>query len=239
MTRARIQAVFLDVGGTLADPDPSFHEVIARVCQRSGLAVSAAEVARVEPLVWSELAALGLGYPLTAEESRRYWRTVYQAFGRHFGATDCAALAEEIARAFVDLRTWRLYPDAGDALPALRARGYRLVAVSNWEAWLEELLEHLGVLGYFDAVVSSTRAGVAKPDPRLFRAALDLVGLEPAEVVHVGDSPTHDAAPAAAAGIRPVLVDRQDRYSDFPGLRLPDLRPLPDLLDRDLRQSSG
>lgn len=232
MSTTRIQAVFLDIGGTVADPDPSFHGIIARVCTAAGLTVGVEDVGRVEPIVWAELEAQGLSYPLTAEASSHFWRTAYRLFGQHLGAPAREELAEQLSNAFIDLRNWRLYPDAGEAIATLRARGYRLVAVSNWEGWLERLLEHLGVLPHFDVVLSSTRAGVAKPDPRIYQLALAEAGLRPEQVVHVGDSPTYDAAPAEAVGITPVLVDRLGRYPSFAGLRLVDLRALPDLIAR-------
>lgn len=227
--RNRYQAVFLDVGGTVVDPDPSFAAVVARVCADSGLPVTTEQVERLEPVVWAEVNARG--YPLTAEDSRRFWRDIYVLFARHLGVPAHDGLAERIYSTFADLRTWRLYPDAADAIAALRARGYRLGVVSNWEGWLEDLLEHLGVRSHFDLVVSSTRAGVAKPSPRIYRLALDQAGLAPADVVHVGDSPTHDAAPARSVGITPVLVDRLGRHPDFSGLRVGDLREIVDLLD--------
>jgi putative hydrolase of the HAD superfamily len=60
--------------------------------------------------------------------------------------------------------------------------------------------------------------GVGKPDPKIFRAALDALQVSPLEVVHVGDSMTGDVEGAKAAGIAPILLDRGNRYQPAEGL---------------------
>jgi putative hydrolase of the HAD superfamily len=71
------------------------------------------------------------------------------------------------------------YPDAAPALTAIRARGLRLVCVSNWDYALGEVLERCGLGDRFDSVVTSAAVGARKPDPRIFRAALEAAGCAP------------------------------------------------------------
>jgi putative hydrolase of the HAD superfamily len=99
--------------------------------------------------------------------------------------------------------------------------------ISNFEPWLREVLELQGVLHRFAVVAISGELGVAKPDPTIFRHALDQAGLRPERVVYVGDSPDADVAGARAAGIDPILIDRFDRY---PEADAPRIRALPELL---------
>jgi putative hydrolase of the HAD superfamily len=103
---------------------------------------------------------------------------------------------------------FRAYPDAPPALDALRTRGLRLVCVSNWDYALAEVLERCGLGDRFHAVVTSAGVGERKPDPRIFLAALDAVDCEPAEALHVGDTPAEDIEGASAAGIPALLLDR-------------------------------
>jgi putative hydrolase of the HAD superfamily len=103
---------------------------------------------------------------------------------------------------------FRAYPDAAPALDALRTRGLRLACVSNWDYALAEVLERCGLGDRFDAVVTSAGVGERKPDPRIFAAALDAVDCEPAEALHVGDTPAEDIEGASAAGIPALLLDR-------------------------------
>ncbi|HSZ70521.1 MAG TPA: HAD-IA family hydrolase [Solirubrobacteraceae bacterium] len=100
------------------------------------------------------------------------------------------------------------YPDAPPALAALRARGLRLVVVSNWDSSLPTVLTDVGLAGALDGVLTSATVGAPKPAPAIFAAALALAGVAPGQAVHVGDSVTHDVAGARAAGIAPVLLRR-------------------------------
>jgi putative hydrolase of the HAD superfamily len=125
------------------------------------------------------------------------------------------AVAEAISLA--DLRSAMLaslrfvaYPDALAALPALRARGSKLVAVSNWDVSLPAVLRATGLAELLDGAVTSAAVGAPKPDPAIFRAALALAGAAPERALHVGDSPAHDVRGALAAGIAPVLLRRAD-----------------------------
>jgi putative hydrolase of the HAD superfamily len=100
------------------------------------------------------------------------------------------------------------FPDAAPALRELRSRGLRLVAASNWDSSLPEVLERTGLAPLLDGVVSSAAAGAAKPDPRLFEAALELAGVAPADALHVGDRPDNDVQGAHAVGMGAVLIAR-------------------------------
>ena len=100
------------------------------------------------------------------------------------------------------------FPDAAPALDELRSRGLRVVAASNWDSSLPEVLERTGLAPLLDGVVSSAAAGAAKPDPRLFEAALELAGVSPGEALHVGDRPDKDVEGAHALGMSAVLIAR-------------------------------
>jgi putative hydrolase of the HAD superfamily len=103
------------------------------------------------------------------------------------------------------------FPDAAPALRELRSGGLRLVAASNWDSSLPQVLERTGLAPLLDGVVSSAAAGAAKPDPRLFEAALELAGIAPADALHVGDRPDNDVQGAHALGMRAVLIARDGR----------------------------
>jgi putative hydrolase of the HAD superfamily len=89
-------------------------------------------------------------------------------------------------------------------LETLRDRGLKLGLVSNVfdppELFRRDL-EQLGVAERLDAVVFASEVGLRKPDPAIFRHALDLLGVEPQAALFVGDSPVVDIAGAAAVGM--------------------------------------
>jgi putative hydrolase of the HAD superfamily len=114
-------------------------------------------------------------------------------------------------RALMGALEFRPYDDVIPALNELRADGHGLVVVSNWDCGLPDWLGPPGLLELVDGVVTSAEVGVAKPDPRVFRRALELAGASADHTVHVGDSPENDVKGARAAGIRAVLVQRDGK----------------------------
>ena len=108
-----------------------------------------------------------------------------------------------------------LFDDVPDAMEILRER-YALGVITNGNA----CVEFIGIGHWFDFVVSSERAGAAKPEARIFHAALDHAGVEPERVAHVGDDPERDVLGAAAVGMRTVWYN--PGLKPWPGGQTPD-----------------
>lgn len=209
-----VRVVFLDVGGTLAYPHPSFHGLIAEVCTSHGLPVSAADAERAEPGVWARIAEredVGRGFSVSADRSKAFWLFVYRAFLTELGYPRAAEtdLPQRLLETFVRLESYRLYADTLPTLDVLRRAGLTLGVISNWEEWLERLMLSLGIRDFFEVAVISGLTGHEKPDPEIFLAALAAARARPDEAVHVGDSLPHDVRGAQAVGIRGVLLDRR------------------------------
>jgi putative hydrolase of the HAD superfamily len=84
-----------------------------------------------------------------------------------------------------------------------------------------EKLQVMEVDSYFDLVLAAGELGIGKPDPGIFRFALDKLGVAPEQVWHVGDSLISDVAGAKAAGLTAVWLNRR-------GLKREDAQPEPD-----------
>ena len=69
-----------------------------------------------------------------------------------------------------------------------------------------------------------------KPDRGIFDLALSRAGERPGQAVMIGDNPLDDVQGAAAVGIKPILIDRLDRYAHVNVTRIRSLAELPDLL---------
>ena len=122
------------------------------------------------------------------------------------------------------------FPDTVPALRALRAAGVKLVAASNWDVSLHEQLERTGLTPLLDGALSSAEVGAPKPDPEIFTRALALAGARPDEALHVGDDVEADVGGALAAGLEPVLIDRDGSLDPPPGVRrIASLAELPAL----------
>ncbi len=93
-----------------------------------------------------------------------------------------------------------------DALARLRAAGLRLGVVSNSDGRVEQALTAAGLREYFDVVIDSSIFGTEKPDPAIFRAALQALDVAPEEALYVGDLYEVDVVGAQAAGMDAVLL---------------------------------
>jgi putative hydrolase of the HAD superfamily len=141
-----------------------------------------------------------------------------------------AAPGEALTGALLAALRFHAFADAAPALRALRAGGARLVVVSNWDASLHERLAETGLAPLVDGAIASAEAGSAKPDPAIFARALALVGVPAHAAWHVGDSVEADVAGARAAGLTPILLDRDGTAAPPAGVRtitsLAELAPL-------------
>ncbi len=120
-------------------------------------------------------------------------------------------LADALAASFGEaIRTKLpiLYPHIGATLATLKREGYRVGLVSNtgrtWGRFLRPIQDDLGVGKYFDDRVFSDEIGIRKPEPRIFEASLEHLGLRPEEVVHVGDDVVADISGSKGVGMRAV-----------------------------------
>jgi putative hydrolase of the HAD superfamily len=98
-------------------------------------------------------------------------------------------------------------PEAEAALTLARARGLQTACISNSNGTVATILEGLGLGRHLDFVIDSSRVGVEKPDPRIFRIALERAGVTAAEAVYVGDLYSIDVIGARAAGMTAILMD--------------------------------
>jgi putative hydrolase of the HAD superfamily len=221
--------VFFDAGETIVHPDPSFPELFARITEAHGHIVRPDDVVEASKVVlerFSEAADDRELWTTSPERSRRFWMSVYDsmldalALGGHDG------LPDQLYRAFTDRSNYALFDDVRPAFAQLETAGVGLGLVSNFEAWLDDLLVELDLRDRFAVRVISGVEGIEKPDPRIFELALHRAGIGAAEAAYVGDNPIFDVDPPAALGMHPVLIDRRNRHPDFEGVRITDLRDL-------------
>lgn len=231
-----IEVVFFDAGETILHPHPSFPELFSEVCGRFDHSIDAGRVSEVQQRLAPHLVELaeetGIDKPsLSAEDSVTFWGHLYRRLLAEFGVED-ERVVQELYAVFSSSASYRLFADVLPTLDLLASSGLTLGLISNFEEWLEEMLVELDVGHVFDVTVISGIAGVEKPDPEIYRVALKEANVDPAECVHVGDSPKLDMEPATSLGIRGILLDRYDRYPDTPYERVASLAELPELLER-------
>lgn len=198
----RPSAVFLDCYGTLVAGDrPAIEAVVDATARRTGV-----DAPRLDRDWYERFRSLCAERTGPAFGSQRELEIEAMAdVLRGLGAPlDRATVIELIEPLF---RYWRTAEPFADAVALLRRWSLcPVVIVSNIDR--ADLLRVLPALPPVATVVTSEDARAYKPDAALFRAALELSGLPPERVVHVGDSWESDVEGARAAGIAPIWLDR-------------------------------
>jgi HAD superfamily hydrolase (TIGR01549 family) len=206
-------ALLIDGMGTLvslAAPAPALVEVLAR---RFGVTVTEADARHAlgaEIAFYRAHMDSGRDADSLAQLRRRCAQVLFGTLNQaHPALTDVAEDAR--TEALLEALRFEPYDDARVALVRARARGARVIVVSNWDVSLFQVLERVGLAPLVDAVVTSAAVGARKPDPAIFRHALALAGVDrdPARRArHVGDSLAEDVAGARASGIGALLLRR-------------------------------
>ena len=116
-------------------------------------------------------------------------------------------------------------------LAGVKARALVGIVTNNLLEEQQDKLRQCRLDGYVDELVVSEKAGVSKPDPRIFQIALDRLGCRRDEVVMVGDSWPADVAGAIAAGIRAVWFNPQRKPRPEPSTSVDEIHALEPIED--------
>jgi len=165
----------------------------------------------------------------------RFWDKLLQEWLRRTDQPDrhFSAIRTTVAElAYGANNPWfRPFDDVAGCLDTLETMGIRMCVISNWDLSLDRVLSSHGLAERFELIVASLAEGVEKPDPELFRIALSKLGVEPHEVLHIGDNPVDDIQGAQAAGIPALLIDRSLSESDRKSRTICSLRDLSEALN--------
>lgn len=124
-----------------------------------------------------------------------------------------------------------LVPGAIDLLDHLRGKSMLHIITNGFHETQHTKLASSGLLGYFHNIITSEKAGARKPDPRIFRYALNKARAIAEDSVMIGDDPTTDIAGARNAGMHTVLYDPEGRHAQVETTRtVAKLRDLLSLL---------
>jgi putative hydrolase of the HAD superfamily len=211
-------AVTLDLTGTLIHA-PRLGEIYSQVLARHGVEVEPQRAAGLVGEVWRELDCAAHParerFGAHPEGARGWWRRLLERFCERLGEPDPGPFAAaELFESFARGDSWEVYSEVPEALTELRRMGLALGLISNWDERLPRLLVGLD-LPSFDTVVYSQEVGVEKPHRRIFVAALERLGLPPAQTLHVGDSRRRDIEGARAVGMHALHLDRHGGGGDL------------------------
>ena len=205
------KAIFFDAAGTLIYLPKSVGHHYAFVGKRIGLALDAPALDRAFADCWKQMPARPAIDGPREDDDKGWWRElvkrVLDQVAPGTSELDRDAFFEAAYAHFAEAGVWDLYPEVTEVLEALHER-CTLAVVSNFDGRLRMILEHLGVPKYFAHVFLSSELGADKPDPEIYRRALQLSAARPNETLHAGDDPVRDWEGASAAGLSVFRLER-------------------------------
>lgn len=217
--------LFFDAGNTLVYVNLGF---VSEALARRGVSVSVDALWKAEHRVRVELDDPGV---VKATNDIGRWTLYFEKILALAGVGGIAADVLREMRAYhAKSNLWEVVPpEVRAALDLLRGR-YRMSVISNANGTVRDKLERVGLAGYFEAILDSHEEGVEKPDPAIFRRAMERTGAAPSASLYVGDMYHIDVVGARAAGMEAVLLDPAGRHKDKPVRTLASIEGLPGLL---------
>ncbi len=205
-TMGEVQAVIFDFYGTLAhwaDDGASYDRVFAEHGYVLPPSVMNGYYARYDGIEHAEHSV--------SEEAYEAWvrRRLHQ-LARDGGVDDADAAAVVDALRQLDQGRMVAYPEAESTLRTIRDSGLAVGVCSNWGWELDAYLDQVGLLDLLDSSITSARAGARKPHPNIYRASVGTLGVDPGDVLFVGDSWEPDVRGPRRMGMRAVHVWRSD-----------------------------
>jgi putative hydrolase of the HAD superfamily len=226
-----IKAVFFDLYQTLVRYQPSQEELEAKALKSFGYDVSPEKlrhpVLTANEYIYQQIAKKPLSQRSREETMAlyvEYQRIVLKEVGLKADEKVVMGLLGMMQQEKMDLV---LFDDVLQALDELKKRGLKLGLISNIEKDMSATLEKLGLSARLDIVVTSQDAGFTKPQPEIFRYALEKSGIKPDEAVYVGDQYQVDVIGAEGAGMEGILLDRDGYYKQK--LDCPKIKSLAEL----------
>lgn len=212
----RPEVVTFDCAQTLLKVDWQPTLLAVKAAQHAGLAFEAAPAAEIYDRKlrsrWPDF--MELNKTRDSAVLAEFWRELTNDWLTEAGldaskTNDVVEHASELLFG-KDSEVFELYDDVLPCLDALRAAGMRMAIISNWDNSLHRTVAMFGLTEYFEIVVASLEEGVEKPDPLLFHISLERLGIKPEDALHVGDNPIDDWQGAKNAGMRGIVIDREN-----------------------------
>jgi putative hydrolase of the HAD superfamily len=203
--KENLRACLFDFGGTLDADGVTWQDRFYALYEKHGLQVDR-EVFRqafyaADDSLTETQAVAGAGLKETLEaQGERLWKALDQKTDKD--------KTRAIAADFLDGMKWYVERNR-QLLVSLKGR-YDLGIVSNFYGNLDRVFEDLGIRDLFPCIIDSSCEGVLKPDPRIFQAALDRMGIRPDEAVFVGDNPGRDMEGAKGVGMPHIWLAGKD-----------------------------
>jgi len=221
--------LFIDAGGTLVFPNSA---MLSEILREHAYSVAGERLDRA-------VAGTVYDYDEGLASGRRQWNphSFFEQLLERAGiqAKHVKAIAARLEALNAQRSLWSTtYPWVRETLSWLATHGYRMSIISNADGRVAQEFARLGLAAHFEAIFDSHVVGYSKPDARIFQHAMSELGLQPEDCIYVGDMYYVDVLGANRAGMAGLQVDRFGLYGKWPGMRIPTVAALPDLLSDGL-----
>ena len=212
-----IKAVLFDLGNTLVYQNP--HKTFQKILGKHGIIRTIKEIREAFAKAGEEF-DIERYRKLPAHE---FYTQLNMHILKHLGITDfnsLRALAEDIDIQWFKVSKVYVYRDVKPALAKLKRMGLKLGLITDgYQNDLEKILPKTGLQKFFDVCVCGDTIGKRKPNPQVFKYALNQLSIRPSEAIFVGDRVEIDYAGAKKAGMTPVLIRRENNEEKVEGVR--------------------
>lgn len=221
------RAIFFDAGNTLFRTSIDSQERIRRALASKGLEFTLEAVERAIAQVREELLGPDKPWIGTEEQEAYFWRKYYPGVLEALRIEDEGGeLARYLKRQTFYIQWCVVYPEVYAVLEALQGR-YKLGLISNAFPSMREALDRLVLSRYFQGIVISAAVGVGKPDPLIYRTALESLDVAAEDSIFVDDVEENVLA-AEGLGMTAFLIDRTNQHTEADCRRIENLREVVD-----------
>jgi putative hydrolase of the HAD superfamily len=211
--------ILFDAGGTLVFPDQDFLIETAKNC---GISLTHKQLfdgyhRLIYRLDWQVYNA---GIPPRDPWPNGYVAALFE-YGLNIHRTNIDVLTKLVNIRHKKKSLWTFtFPWIREILVFLKAEGYRMSVVSNSDGGVKKVFQDLDLSQYFEYIFASQDFRIEKPDPKIFKAAINTIEIDPADVIFVGDIFNVDVKGANLAGIGAIHLDPLQLYNDISGIHL-------------------
>ncbi len=202
-----MKVVLFDLGGTLIRT-AEVPEIFRRVLEAHGIRFSLEEVSLAHRESEKQLRPEDYVMP-----SNEFWtRWNLRILERLRIRENAQSLARTIAEQWWDYSDLELYPDVEETLKQLKKMGLKVGLVTNgFQSDIDQILPRVGLANLFDVTVGVDAVGKTKPNRDIFLYSLKKLGVSPQEALFVGDQIETDYKGARKAGLKALIIDREDK----------------------------
>ena len=207
--------IFFDLDGTLFDHNKAVEEALALFLKEFSVLDKKTGVDLIK--LWSEVSdqyykKYRAGEMSFTEQRNMRIKTFFLNFGIKLSEQEASKIFSKFLQHYEN--NWQLFPDVIFALNELKRHPLGIISNGNHEQQIKKLT-HLGIIDYFEPIITSGLVNAFKPDRKIFIKACEKANMLPKKCIYIGDDLETDAIGSKQVGMIPFLIDRSDSLTNL------------------------